>query len=639
MTDRSASPRAPAVVRATAPGVDRVFSASFTVGRDDTADLVLDGSGVSRRHAEVALDGGTWTVRDLGSANGTWLDGARLDGPAPLAGAHAIRLGEHGPELRLDVPTAGAPRAQTPAPGDDATVMAVPPLRKPDRGAERSPDLKREHTPGRASPLDGDPGSGSGRTTGEGGAGPSKAAKPSADAHGAQNPERGANSPNEDADASDAAPKPADRAELRAVADRYFAGDPEDENVGERTRFIRTAFAEVQKGQRRRYGTVVALVLLVAVAALGYAGWREVEIRKLRDRAQDLFVEMRELDVQFVRLAGRAAQLRAVDPEAAEENDADLAALAASRARVADAYEGFVEDLGVYRGLDSEEQAIYRMARTFGESELTIPPAFVAEVKGYIAGWKRSSRFQTSVRHAQEQGYVPIVVSAMRRHGLPAEFFYLGLQESNFNACAVGPPTRWGIAKGAWQFIPTTGERYGLRAGPRVRESVCDPLDDRHDFNKAADAAARYLADIQTHLSAASGLLAMASYNWGEGRVKSGLERIPYGIQQAQADLQGIPNTPRARNYWAFLSTHRGRMPNETKDYVMKIFSAAVVGQDPRLFGINMDPPLSTVTLPGQSGSDEDPFAGPPRRLGRDALRERERQNATPAPAPAPTTP
>jgi len=57
---------------------------------------------VSTRHAEIRVEGGAWVVADLGSRNGTYLNGRRL-GPAalPVKIGDVIRLGESGPELRV----------------------------------------------------------------------------------------------------------------------------------------------------------------------------------------------------------------------------------------------------------------------------------------------------------------------------------------------------------------------------------------------------------------------------------------------------------------------------------------------------------------------------------------------------------
>jgi hypothetical protein len=90
-------------------------------------------------------------------------------------------------------------------------------------------------------------------------------------------------------------------------------------------------------------------------------------------------------------------------------------------------------------------------------------------------------------------------------------------------------------------------------------------------------------------LAQASGLLAMASYNWGEHRVVDKLDDLSGPQTIPRAALEGIPENPSARNYWRFLGEYANRMPTETKVYVLKIFSAAVIGEDPRF---DIDNPL-----------------------------------------------
>ena len=58
-------------------------------------------------------------------------------------------------------------------------------------------------------------------------------------------------------------------------------------------------------------------------------------------------------------------------------------------------------------------------------------------------------------------------------------------------------------------------------------------------------------------------------------------------------EFSAIPNNPASRNYWTFLSEYEDRMPEETKDYVIKIFSAAVIGRDPQHFGLDIQNPLA----------------------------------------------
>jgi pSer/pThr/pTyr-binding forkhead associated (FHA) protein len=70
-----------------------VFEQQAVVGRDSDCDVRLASRSVSRRHAIVEKTPGGWLVRDLGSANGTSVDGARVN-EAPLANGAAVRFGD-----------------------------------------------------------------------------------------------------------------------------------------------------------------------------------------------------------------------------------------------------------------------------------------------------------------------------------------------------------------------------------------------------------------------------------------------------------------------------------------------------------------------------------------------------------------
>ena len=106
-----------------------------------------------------------------------------------------------------------------------------------------------------------------------------------------------------------------------------------------------------------------------------------------------------------------------------------------------------------------------------------------------------------------------------------------------------------------------------------------DPTDDRFDTQRATEAAARYLRDIYNKDAQASGLLVIASYNWG-----------PTNIRKRIRDM---PDNPRDRNFWRLLKQHK--IPQETHDYVFYIFSAIVIGEDPALFGFEFENPLKTI--------------------------------------------
>lgn len=164
---------------------------------------------------------------------------------------------------------------------------------------------------------------------------------------------------------------------------------------------------------------------------------------------------------------------------------------------------------------------------------------------------------------------------------MPKQFFYLALQESGFDTSISGISIEWldGIcAKGMWQFIPQTARQYDLRTGSMIYRRVFDAQDERHNFEKSTRAAARYLRDLYNTKAQASGLLVMACYNWNEKKV---IERI-----------DKMPGNPRERNFWRLMSEYK--IPRETQQYVLYIFSAAVIGEDPRFFGFNFDNPLAS---------------------------------------------
>lgn len=62
------------------------------LGRGEVAVRIISDE-VSRRHAEVRLSAGRWVVRDLGSTNGTWVNGVLVEGEQVLAEGDKIQLG------------------------------------------------------------------------------------------------------------------------------------------------------------------------------------------------------------------------------------------------------------------------------------------------------------------------------------------------------------------------------------------------------------------------------------------------------------------------------------------------------------------------------------------------------------------
>ena len=132
--------------------------------------------------------------------------------------------------------------------------------------------------------------------------------------------------------------------------------------------------------------------------------------------------------------------------------------------------------------------------------------------------------------------------------------------------------------------MPGTAVQYGLKTGPLIRIARPDPRDERQDVAKSTSAAARYISDMYNTEAQASGLLVIAGYNWGHNVVR--------GL------IREMPENPRDRNFWKFLTQYRDKFPKQTYDYVFYIFSAAVIGENPKLWGFNMEKPFPGTSQP-----------------------------------------
>ncbi len=105
------------LVMRTGPIPGKIFDLGkneLTIGRDISNDIVISDVEVSRKHARLMVQAGGFVLEDMGSTNGTFVNGQRLVGPYGLRGGETIMLGENVSltfELSYDV---------------DATVVSMP---------------------------------------------------------------------------------------------------------------------------------------------------------------------------------------------------------------------------------------------------------------------------------------------------------------------------------------------------------------------------------------------------------------------------------------------------------------------------------------------------------------------------------
>jgi len=67
---------------------------SISIGREEDMDIVIDNTSVSRAQAQLRKEGSRWVVEDLGSSNGTFLHGQKIDSPQAVAAGDEIGFGK-----------------------------------------------------------------------------------------------------------------------------------------------------------------------------------------------------------------------------------------------------------------------------------------------------------------------------------------------------------------------------------------------------------------------------------------------------------------------------------------------------------------------------------------------------------------
>ncbi|MBS1496116.1 MAG: lytic transglycosylase domain-containing protein [Bacteroidetes bacterium] len=133
--------------------------------------------------------------------------------------------------------------------------------------------------------------------------------------------------------------------------------------------------------------------------------------------------------------------------------------------------------------------------------------------------------------------YFNLIDNIFAQYGLPRELKYLAVIESNLNTGA----TSWVGAGGPWQFMPYTARDYGLVVTPGY--------DERRDYYKSTNAAARYLLTLYRQLH--DWLLVIAAYNGGPGRVFSAIKKSG------------------SKNFWAL----QYYLPEESRNHVKKFIA------------------------------------------------------------------
>jgi len=226
---------------------------------------------------------------------------------------------------------------------------------------------------------------------------------------------------------------------------------------------------------------------------------------------------------------------------------------------------------------DQERKAFARrelikIMQTFKMDGYEIPAVFLARVDFYLDYFQNTNRGFMERSLLRSYKYYPMIKSVFKQYNLPEELAYMALIESGFNRFALSKAG----ARGLWQFMPLTAKNYGLRID-RARS-----IDERTDPAKSTHAAAHYFKNLMMDFG--TFMLAMASYNAGEGRVRKALHKLKDPFQE--------------RTFWHLVE--HGSLQKETEEYVPKILAAMIIGKNPVIFGFPPTPDHNMQTKLGR---------------------------------------
>ncbi len=200
--------------------------------------------------------------------------------------------------------------------------------------------------------------------------------------------------------------------------------------------------------------------------------------------------------------------------------------------------------------------AIYTSMRTAAKGKRgEIPLLMNADVEKEIRSFQTIERNFFIESYRRSGMYRPSMVRQLKKAGLPEELSWLPLVESGFKIRALSRAR----ALGPWQFIPSTGYKYGLNR--------TDWVDERMDVDKSTRAAIDYLKAL--HEMFGDWLTVLAAYNCGEGRVLRVISQQKLNYLDRFWDLYHL-------------------LPYETARYVPRFLATLHIIRDPKKYGMEL---------------------------------------------------
>jgi membrane-bound lytic murein transglycosylase D len=176
------------------------------------------------------------------------------------------------------------------------------------------------------------------------------------------------------------------------------------------------------------------------------------------------------------------------------------------------------------------------------------------EIERTVEYFSRKPRFFENISQ-RARPYFYHIVQELERRKMPLELALLPAIESSFQPTALSPKK----AAGVWQFIPSTGKNYGLRQNRFY--------DGRRDVLASTRAALDYLEKLHTMFDG-DWLLAVASYNCGEGAVQRAIHKNQ--------------SRDKPTDFWSL------DLPRETRQYVPNLVAVSKIVAEPEKHNVKL---------------------------------------------------
>ncbi|HEX6728379.1 MAG TPA: transglycosylase SLT domain-containing protein, partial [Pyrinomonadaceae bacterium] len=208
--------------------------------------------------------------------------------------------------------------------------------------------------------------------------------------------------------------------------------------------------------------------------------------------------------------------------------------------------------------VSGEDLATLEQAQKNVNFAFTLNP-LIQQYINYYQGPRGRATMESGLRRSGQ--FMKLTRKIFAEEGVPLDIAWLGQVESAWRTRAVS----WAAASGLWQFIPSTGRRYGLRQNAYI--------DERNSIEQSTRASARYLKFLANRYNG-NWELAMGAYNTGEGNIDRAISRAG------------------SANFWMIYPY----IASETRNYVPNILAVILIAKNPEKYGfkgIKPDAPWS----------------------------------------------